>query len=180
MNKTFPIVFATILACSLTAPLAYAQSNPFGGPGPGPSEPVGPGISSVPGPFDDITTGSTNPPDSDSTTSTNGLLNGASNLDCGAKLAQLRGVRASALQAVTNRNGILVQPVCDSASLVGNQRDNKNLDAGNSRNLISIIAQNSAMSGALANRGYRADHVVGVALNNGHVTLYVNRLRQQN
>lgn len=193
MKKFPPIALVAILACGLAMPAVHAQSTAPGGTPttpppttPTPTTPVpegDPDISTLPGPVDpDVTTtssSSTNSNASSYNNPANGRPGGVSNLECGAKLAQLRRVRASALQAVTSEYGILVQPVCDSRSLVGDQRDNKNLDAGNSRDLITIIARNKPMSGALADRGYNPDHVVGIILTRGQVTLYVNKLRHQ-
>lgn len=95
---------------------------------------------------------------------------------CGSKLRQLRRVRASALQAVDDGYGIHVVPVCDSRSLVGDQRQNENLKSGNAKDLISIVAANVPMSGALNSHGYHAQHVVGIVLAGEQVTLYVNKI----
>ena len=86
---------------------------------------------------------------------------------CGNVLNILpRIVRPQAVLAVPSGASVTIHQICTGVQLN---------DFGNAAGLGRYIAQNRALSHALARQGYRPDDVVGVQIDGDAVQLYVHR-----
>ncbi|HYP04734.1 MAG TPA: hypothetical protein VER03_00755 [Bryobacteraceae bacterium] len=95
-------------------------------------------------------------------------------LKCGDKLGQLGNVTPEIVGAIAGET-VKVVPVCQYSSLVGEQSPDLLHAVGNAGGLHPSIGANPVLDGALDGRGYNEDHVVGLALGDNTVVLYVHK-----
>lgn len=93
---------------------------------------------------------------------------------CGDKLASLPRVTRGEIEAVDRRDRVHLVPLCDlvNRSLTAEQKTV--LSRGNVQGLLRAIGNNPTLRAGLSRSHYAANDVIGVALGQNMVVLYVN------
>jgi hypothetical protein len=93
---------------------------------------------------------------------------------CGDKLASLPRVTVGDIKAVDKRDRVHLVPLCDvvNRSLTAEQKTV--LSRGNVQGLLKAIGNNPTLRAGLSRSHYAANDVIGVALGQHMVVLYVN------